>query len=57
MIQASFRLARIRGIEIGVHYSWFVILVLITVSLARVFPALRYILSPFAPGLHSPCRH
>jgi Zn-dependent protease len=33
MIQSSFRLARFRGIDIGVHYSWFIILVLLTASL------------------------
>ena len=37
MVQQSFRLARFRDIEIGIHYSWFVIFLLITLSLARLF--------------------
>jgi Zn-dependent protease/predicted transcriptional regulator len=37
MIRQSIRLTRIRGIEIGVHYSWFIVLVLITLSLTTLF--------------------
>lgn len=37
MIGQSVKLTRIRGIEVGVHYSWFIILFLITVSLTRRF--------------------
>jgi hypothetical protein len=39
MIGQSVKLTRIRGIEVGVHYSWFIILFLITVSLTRRFAA------------------
>lgn len=35
MIGQSVKLTRIRGIEVGVHYSWFIILFLVTVSLTR----------------------
>ncbi len=36
-MKSSFRLGRIAGIEIGIHYSWLLALVLITWSLARGF--------------------
>ncbi len=36
-MRATIRLGRIFGIEVGVHYSWFLIAVLITVSLAAHF--------------------
>jgi Zn-dependent protease/CBS domain-containing protein len=36
-MQAQVRLGRIFGIEIGLHYSWFIIAVLIATSLARHF--------------------
>lgn len=44
-MESSFRLGRIRGIDIGVHYTWLVVFVLVTVSLAvgffpQTFPAL-----------------
>ncbi len=34
MMKGSFRLARIAGIDIGIHYSWILVFVLITWSLA-----------------------
>jgi Zn-dependent protease/CBS domain-containing protein len=37
MIGQSVRLATIRGIEVGIHYSWFIIFFLITVSLTTRF--------------------
>lgn len=37
MIGQSIKLTRIRGIEVDVHYSWFIILFLVTVSLTRQF--------------------
>lgn len=37
MIGQSVKLARIRGIEVGVHYSWFIVFVLITFSLTAQF--------------------
>ncbi len=41
MLQNSFRLFTIRGIEVGVHYSWLIIFFLLTWSLsAFVFPQL-----------------
>ncbi|HUG48062.1 MAG TPA: site-2 protease family protein [Candidatus Limnocylindria bacterium] len=40
MLQNSFRLFTIRGIEVGVHYSWLIIFFLLTWSLSVfVFPA------------------
>ena len=45
MLQNSFRLFTIRGIEVGVHYSWLIIFFLLTWSLSVfVFP-------PAVPGL------
>ncbi|MCS7051052.1 MAG: site-2 protease family protein [Thermomicrobium sp.] len=39
-MQASIRLGRIRGIEIGLHYSWLLVFALLTYSLAiGVFPS------------------
>jgi len=39
-VEASIRLGRIRGIEIGVHYSWLLVFALLTYSLAvGVFPS------------------
>ena len=37
MIGQSVRLTTIRGIEVGVHYFWFIIFLLITVSLTSRF--------------------
>ena len=37
MIGQSIRLTKIRGIEVGVHYSWFIIFALITFSLTARF--------------------
>jgi Zn-dependent protease/CBS domain-containing protein len=36
-MRASFRMGRIMGIEIGVHYSWFIIFALLTWSLAVAY--------------------
>ena len=38
MMKGSLRLARIAGIDIGIHYTWILIFVLITWSLAVYFP-------------------
>ncbi len=41
MLQSSFRLFTVRGIEVGVHYSWLIIFALVTWSLSQyVFPGL-----------------
>jgi len=37
MIGQSVKLTKIRGIEVGVHYSWFIVFVLITFSLTARF--------------------
>ena len=37
MIGQSVKVTTIRGIEVGVHYSWFIIFVLITFSLTARF--------------------
>ena len=37
MIGQSVRLTTIRGIEVGIHYSWFIIFSLITFSLTTRF--------------------
>lgn len=37
MIGQSVKLTRIRGIDVGVHYSWFIVFVLITFSLTARF--------------------
>jgi Zn-dependent protease len=34
-MQATFRIARIRGIDVGIHYSWFIVVVLFTVIFAK----------------------
>jgi Zn-dependent protease/CBS domain-containing protein len=40
VMEASIRLGRLRGIEIGVHYSWLLVFALLTYSLAvGVFPS------------------
>ncbi len=36
-MQAQVKLGRVAGISIGLHYSWFIIAVLITLSLAAHF--------------------
>ena len=36
-MEASYKLGRIRGIEIGIHYSWLIIFALLTYSLAESF--------------------
>ncbi len=41
-MKASIRLGKIAGIEIGIHYSWFVVLALFTWSLAAGFFPDRY---------------
>ena len=38
-MRAQIKLGRIFGVEIGLHYSWFIIAVLITLSLAGHFRA------------------
>jgi Zn-dependent protease/predicted transcriptional regulator len=40
-MKAQIKLGRIAGIEIGLHYSWFIIAVLITLSLVGEFHALN----------------
>lgn len=40
MFGSSFRIAQIAGIRIGVHYTWFVILALLLVSLTSLFRSL-----------------
>jgi Zn-dependent protease/predicted transcriptional regulator len=40
-MKAQVKLGRIFGIEIGLHYSWFIIALLITLSLAAEFQALN----------------
>jgi Zn-dependent protease len=37
-MKGSFRLARVAGIDIGIHYTWILIFVLVTWSLAVYFP-------------------
>lgn len=36
-MKAQIKLGRIFGVEIGLHYSWFIIALLITLSLASQF--------------------
>ena len=36
-MSSSIRLGKIAGIDVGVHYSWFAVLALVTWSLARGF--------------------
>lgn len=52
-MKSTFRLGKIAGIEIGIHYSWFFILALITFSLSSTYletanpgwsPAMRWVL-------------
>ena len=38
-MRANLKLGRILGIEVGLHYSWFLIALLITFSLANRFRA------------------
>ncbi len=40
-MKAEIKLGRIAGIEIGLHYSWFIIALLITLSLVGEFRALN----------------
>jgi Zn-dependent protease/predicted transcriptional regulator len=44
-MRSSIRLGKIRGIEIGIHYSWFLVFALVLVSLAVFFFPVQY------PGL------
>lgn len=41
-MQGSLRFARILGVEVGLHYSWFVVLALVTWSLSAVYFPGRY---------------
>ncbi|MEZ4572658.1 MAG: hypothetical protein R2849_20550 [Thermomicrobiales bacterium] len=34
-MEATFKLARIRGIDVGIHFSWFIVVVLFTVIFAQ----------------------
>ena len=38
-MKAQIKLGRIFGVEIGLHYSWFIIALLITLSIAEQFKA------------------
>ena len=38
-MRSSIRLGRLFGIEVGLHYSWFIIALLITMSLGSQFQA------------------
>jgi len=40
-MNAQIKLGRIFGVEIGLHYSWFIIALLITLSLASQFSLSR----------------
>ena len=40
-MKAQIKLGRIMGIELGLHYSWFIIALLITLSLVGEFEALN----------------
>ena len=42
MLKGSLRIARIAGIDIGIHYTWFIIFVLITWSLAAGYFPVEY---------------
>ena len=42
MIKGSLRVARIAGIDIGIHYTWFIVFVLITWSLAVGYFPIEY---------------
>jgi Zn-dependent protease/predicted transcriptional regulator len=46
-MQGSIRLARILGVQVGLHYSWFLVFVLVTWSLGAVYFPTRY---PFWPA-------
>jgi len=46
-VNAQVKLGRIAGISIGLHYSWFIIALLITLSLAQHFHTV-------APGILDP---
>jgi Zn-dependent protease len=41
-LRSQIKLGRIRGIEIGLHYSWFLIAILIAFSLAAHFQSIRH---------------
>src|ERR1051326_6016978 len=47
-MKAQIKLGRIFGVEIGLHYSWFLIALLITFSLAEQF---RLTNADWSPGL------
>jgi Zn-dependent protease len=47
-MKSNIKLGRIFGIEVGIHYSWFIIAVLITVSLADQF---RHVDSEWGSGV------
>jgi hypothetical protein len=40
-MQAQIKLGRIAGISVGLHYSWFIIAALITLSLSGHFHSVR----------------
>src|ERR1041385_791840 len=40
-MQSAIRLGRIFGVEIGLHYSWFIIALLVVLSLAAQFSAIN----------------
>ena len=42
MIKGSLRIARLAGIDIGIHYTWFIVFVLITWSLAAGYFPIEY---------------
>jgi Zn-dependent protease/CBS domain-containing protein len=46
MLRNSFRLFTVRGIEVGVHYSWLVIFGLVSYQLTLTFPEMRPGLAP-----------
>ncbi|MCL4466076.1 MAG: site-2 protease family protein [Chloroflexi bacterium] len=51
-MESSLKLGKIRGIEIGIHYSWLLVLALVTASLALgFFPQTFPALSPLASWL------
>jgi Zn-dependent protease len=49
-MQSSFKLGRIGGIDVGVHYSWVAAFVLITWSLAAGYFPVQY--PGWAPGTY-----
>ena len=50
-MEAQIKLGRVRGIEIGLHYSWIIIALLITFSLANHFRTLNPAWSPLTVWL------